>query len=65
MLGNDMIARERIADRLREAEAERRSRPLVEFRTARRQGWMRAAVAAVRSAVTLPKRRAVHPVAGR
>ena len=65
MLGSDVMAKERNADRVREAEAERMSRPLVEFRTDRRRGRVRTAVAAVRAAVTPERRQAVHPVAGR
>jgi hypothetical protein len=63
MIGNEM-ARERIADRLREAEVERRSRPLVEARAAARRRRLHAAMAAVRAVVTPQARRRIRTVDG-
>lgn len=65
MLGNDVISKERIADLLRAAEADRRSRPVAEFRAAKRRGHVRVALTSMWSVVTPTRRRAVHPVAGR
>lgn len=61
MIGSEM-ARERIADRLREAEGERRIRPLTEARAVERRSRVRAGFAAVASALVPARRRAVHPV---
>jgi hypothetical protein len=61
MIGSEM-AKERIADRLREAEGERRSRPFAEARASERRSRVRTGFAAVASALVLQRRRAVHPV---
>jgi hypothetical protein len=50
MLGNEM-ARERVSDRLREAEADRRSRGFAVARASARRRRVRAALAAVRAAL--------------
>ncbi len=66
MIGSEM-ARERISDRLREAEAERRSRPISEARAVERRSRLRASFGAVASRLvhreSVPRRRrAVDPV---
>ncbi len=66
MIGSEMT-RERIADRLREAEAERRSRPISEARAADRRSRLRAAFGAVAwrlfpRELVPRRRRAVNPV---
>jgi hypothetical protein len=66
MIGSEM-ARERIADRIREAESERRSRPISEARAVERRSRLRALFgAAARRLVprerVLRRRRAVDPV---
>jgi hypothetical protein len=63
MIGNEM-ARERIADRLREAEAERRSRSFVDARAAGRRRRLHAAISAVRAVVTPQARRRIRTVDG-
>ncbi|MGZ8637133.1 MAG: hypothetical protein ACXWX2_09195 [Actinomycetota bacterium] len=65
MLGNDVMAMERIADRLREAESERRSRPFTELRASARRRRLRAAIGAVRDALAPARHRRTDPVGGR
>jgi hypothetical protein len=61
MINGSEMARERIADRIREAEAERTSRPLAEARASGRRAKVRAGFAALASALTPPRRRVVRP----
>jgi hypothetical protein len=65
MITGSEMARERIADRIREAEAERRSRPLAEARASGRRARVHAGfaglAAALASALVPQRRRAVRP----
>jgi hypothetical protein len=46
MFPSDMMVKERMADRMREADADRRSRPLVEARASARRAVVRDALSA-------------------
>jgi hypothetical protein len=65
MLGNDMIAKERVGDLLRQAEAERRSHQVTRSRAVHRRGGMRAAVGSVLAAMTPRRGHVAHPLTGR
>jgi len=54
MFPNDMMVKERMADRMREADANRRSRPLVEARASARRARVRNTVSAALAAVAQP-----------
>jgi hypothetical protein len=62
MMGNDLVARERISRLMREAEAERLARPLVEARSRARRERIGAHVLAIRAAFSKRKAAAVEPV---
>ena len=62
MYPNDRIARERIADRLRDGEHERRGRQVAEARALVRRAKLRGALNLVVGHVALARRRrVVHP----
>jgi hypothetical protein len=66
MMGNDLVARERISQLMREADAERLAKPIVEARRRARRERMRARISALQLAFARRKRRAtgdaVQPV---
>jgi hypothetical protein len=66
MMGNDLVARERIAQLRREADAERLARPLVEARRRARRERMRARIGAIQLAFARRRRSAeeIQPVPG-
>jgi hypothetical protein len=66
MMGSDLVARERIAQMMREADAERLARPLVEARRHARRERMRGRIGALKLAFARRRRRggAVQPVQG-
>lgn len=62
MLGSDMVAKERIAQLMREAEAERLAKPLVEAWRAARRERVSTRMSAVRTAFTRRRRATVRQV---
>jgi hypothetical protein len=65
MMGSDLVARERIAQLMREADAERVARPIAEARRRARRERMRARVSAILFAFARRrKEKAVQPVPG-
>lgn len=64
MMGSDLVARERISQLMREADAERLARPLVEARRRARRERLRARIGAIQLAFARRRRRAVEPAAG-
>jgi hypothetical protein len=59
MYPNDVIARERIADRTREAERERRGRPVAQARALARRARVRGALNLVVGTFALARRKRV------
>jgi hypothetical protein len=64
MMGGDLVARERIAQLMREADAERLARPLVEARRRARRERMRTRIDALKLAFARRRSRGVEPVPG-
>jgi hypothetical protein len=66
MMGSDLVAKERVAQLMREADAERLARPLVEARRRARRDRMRARIGALQLAFARRRRRdgVVQPVPG-
>jgi len=62
MMGSDMVARERIAQLMREAEAERIARPLVEARKAARRERFRTSMSGIAAVFARRRQRTVQPV---
>lgn len=62
MMGSDMIAKERVAQLIREAEADRISKPLVEARRAARRARFHVRLSAIRFAFAR-RRRPVYRIA--
>ena len=65
MMGSDMVARERIAQLMREAEAERIARPLVEARRAARRERVRSSLNGIGAVFSRRRQRTVEPVVER
>jgi hypothetical protein len=65
MMGSDMVARERIAQLMREANAERIARPLVEARKAARRERMRTSLNGIGAVFARRRHRTVQPIAER
>jgi hypothetical protein len=63
MMGSDLVARERIAQLTREADAERLARPLVEARRRARRERFRARVGAIQLAFAKRRRRDAETIA--
>jgi hypothetical protein len=61
MMASDLIAKERIAQLMREAEAERLARPLIEARKADRRKRIRIRLSGLQMAFS-SRRHAVRPV---
>jgi hypothetical protein len=65
MMGSDLVARERISQLMREADAERLARPIVEARRHARRERIRARSRAILLAFARRRKgEAVQPVAG-
>ena len=62
MMGSDMVARERIAQLMREADAERIARPLVEARKAARRERVRSSLNGIVAVFARRRQRTVEPV---
>ena len=65
MMGSDMVSRERIAQLMREAEAERIAKPLVEARKAARRERFRTGVSGIGAVFARRHHRTVQPVVER
>lgn len=65
MMGSDMVARERIAQLMREAEADRIARPLVEARRAARRERVRSSLNGIGAVFARRRQRTAEPVAER
>jgi hypothetical protein len=65
MMGSDMVARERIAQLMREANAERIARPLVEARKAARRERFRTSLNGIGAVFARRRHRTVQPIAER
>jgi hypothetical protein len=62
MMGSDMVARERIAQLMREADADRIARPLVEARKAERRERVRTSLNGIGAIFARRRQRTVQPV---
>ncbi len=62
MMGSDMVARERIAQLMREAEVERIARPLVEARKAARRERFRTSLNGIGAVFARRRQPAAEPV---
>jgi hypothetical protein len=62
MMGSDMVARERIAQLMREAEAERIAKPLVEARKAARRERVRRSLSGIGAVFARRRQRTAEPV---
>lgn len=62
MMGSDMVARERIAQFMREAEADRIARPLVKARRAARRERFRASLSGIGAVFARRRQRTTEPV---
>jgi hypothetical protein len=62
MMGNDLVARERISQLMREAESERLARPLVEARRRARRERFSARADAIRAAFSRRRSRSAEPI---
>lgn len=65
MMGSDMVARERIAQLMREAEADRIARPLVEARRAARRERVRSSLNGIGAVFARRRQRTAEPVVDR
>jgi hypothetical protein len=65
MMGSDMVARERIAQLMREAEADRLARPLVEARRAARRERVRSSLNGIGAVFARRRQRTAEPVVER
>jgi hypothetical protein len=65
MMGSDLVARERIAQLMREAEAERIAKPLVEARKAARRERVRTSMNGIGAIFSRRRQRTVQPVVQR
>lgn len=65
MMGSDMVARERIAQLMREAEADRIARPLVEARRAARRERVRSSLNGIGAVFARRRQRTAEPVVER
>ena len=65
MMGSDMVARERIAQLMREAEVERIARPLVEARRAARRERVRSSLNGIGAVFARRRQRTAEPVVER
>lgn len=65
MMGSDLVARERIAQLMREAEAERIAKPLVEARKAARRERVRTSMNGIGVIFSRRRQRTVQPVVQR
>jgi hypothetical protein len=65
MMGSDMVARERIAQLMREAEADRIARPLVEARKAARRERVRSSLNGIGAVFARRRQRTAEPVVER
>jgi hypothetical protein len=61
MMGSDMVAKERIAQLMREAEADRMARPLVQARRAARRERIRTSVSGIGAVFARRRQRRVEP----
>lgn len=61
MMGSDMVARERIAQLMREAEADRIARPLVEARRAARRERIRNGLSGIGAVFARRRQRTIEP----
>jgi hypothetical protein len=61
MMGSDMVAKERIAQLMREAEADRMARPLVQARRAARRERIRTSVSGIGALLARRRQRRVEP----
>jgi hypothetical protein len=62
MMGSDMVARERIAQLMREANSERIAKPLVEARKAERRERVRSSLNGIGAVFARRRQRTVQPV---
>jgi hypothetical protein len=62
MMGSDMVARERIAQLMREAEADRIARPLVKARRAARRERFRTGLSGIGAVFARRRQRTAEPV---
>ena len=62
MMGSDIVARERIAQFMREAEADRIAKPLVEARRAARRERFRTRLSGIGAVFARRRQRAAEPV---
>ena len=62
MTGSDMVARERIAQLMREAEADRIARPLVKARRAARRERFRTGLSGIGAVFARRRQRTAEPV---
>jgi hypothetical protein len=62
MMGSDMVAKERIAQLMREAEADRIARPLVEARRAARRERFRTSLSAIGAVFARRRHRTAEPL---
>jgi hypothetical protein len=65
MMGSDLVARERIAQLMREAEAERIAKPLLEARKAARRERVRISLRGIGAVFARRRQRTVQPIAER
>jgi hypothetical protein len=61
MMGSDMVARERIAQLMREAQADRLSKPIAQARRAARHERVRSRLSAIGAVFARGRRRVVRP----